>query len=318
VAGGLSQPPNTAGTGFDSADTSLNRFAFLRYGYVDWQICDTKPWYNLKAGEFKVPYSRQQLISSGKLDFVDRAPTDTVFAPSFAYGVMFWGRRGGEKDDLIEYSAGVFDGSSDTGVVEGANINNNDDGMMYAGRVAINPFGELPYSEGDLRPCPERDKFLMAIGFNAWYHQDNNRSPTLDNFDDWAVGLDAAIMWRGIYAYGEIDYRNDQQPNFNDALDVWGWTAQIGYMIVPQKFEIGFRYSTVDWNGSTAAGTPTVPTNSASREMIGVLGYYWHEHNMKLQFDFGRVETHFADDDNGPNPSNVDEWRGRLQFSLYF
>ena len=49
-----------------------------------------------------------------------------------------------------------------------------------------------------------------------------------------------------------------------------------------------------------------------------LLAYYWHEHNMKLQFDFGRVETHFAADDNGPNPNNVDEWRARLQFQLIF
>jgi hypothetical protein len=318
VAGGLATPFNTAGTGFDSADTSANRFAFLRYGFVDWQICDKKPWYNLKAGEFKIPYSRHQMTSSGRLEFVDRSPTDAAFAPGFAYGAMFWGTRGGEKDDLFEYYAGIFDGPANIGNVEGPNIQNNDDGMLYAGRLALNPFGAFPYSEADLRPCPERDKFIMALGVNTYYHQDNNRSATLGNFDDWGVGADLAMAWRGLFFLGEVHYRNDQQPNANDALDVLGWTAQLGYMIVPQKFEIGVRYAEVDWDGSTAMTPATVPTNSAGREMLLVLGYYWHEHNMKLQLDFGRAETHFAADDNGPNPSNVDEWRTRLQFQLIF
>jgi phosphate-selective porin OprO and OprP len=318
VAGGLSRPPNAAGTGFDAADTSLNRLAELRYAYVDWQICDKKPWYNLKAGQFKVPYSRQQMTSSGKQEFVDRAISDAAFSPSFSPGVMFWGTRGGEKEDVFEYYAGVFDGASATGIVEGANIQNNDDGLLYAGRLAVNPCGALAYSEADLRPCTEWRKLLMAFGVNGYYHQDNNRSAALDNFDDWSVGVDAAMAWRGWFAEAELHYRNDAQPNANDDVTSVGLNAQVGYMIVPQRFEVGLRYSEVNWEDTTAAGTATVPTNSASREFLMVLGYYWHEHNMKLQFDFGRVETHFADDDNGSNPNNVDEWRGRLQFQLIF
>ena len=318
AAGTTAKPPNTAGTGFDAADTSLNRLTELRYAFVDWQICDKKPWYNLKAGQFKIPYSRSQLCSSGKLEFVDRAPDDPEFAGGFSPGVMFWGTRGGEKEDRFEYYAGVFDGTGATGTAEGINIQNNDDGLLYAGRLAWNPFGALAYTESDLRACPERDKFLLAVGVNGWYHQDNNRSAALDNADDWTVGADAAMAWRGWFAEAEAHYRNDQQPNANDAIDAFGWHAQVGYMIVPQRFEIGLRYAEVDWDGSSAATPATVPTNSASREYLVVLGYFWHEHNMKLQFDFGRNEQHFGADDNGANPNNIDEWRARMQFTLVF
>jgi hypothetical protein len=318
VAGTTARPANSAGTAFDSADTSLNRLAELRYAYVDWQVCDARPWYNLKAGEFKIPYSRHQMTSSGRLEFVDRAITDPAFAPSFSYGAMVWGTFGGEKHDLFEYYAGVFDGPGGIGNVEGANINNNDDGLLYAGRVAVNPFGAMAYAESDLRACPERDGFLMALGANAYYHQDNNRSATLRNFDDWGVGADLAMAWRGLFFLGEMHYRNDQQPNANDALDVFGWMAQLGYMVVPKKFEVGIRYADVESDGATAMTPATVPTNSAGRELLLVLGYFWHDHNMKLQADFGRVETHFAADDAGPNPSSVDEWRARLQFQLIF
>jgi phosphate-selective porin OprO and OprP len=318
VAGGTARPPNTAGTAFDSADTSLNRLAELRYAFVDWQICDKKPWHNIKAGQFKVPYSRHQMTSSGRQQFVDRALTDPAFSPMFSPGIMYWGTRGGGKEDLFEYYAGIFDGAGAIGIAEGANIQNNDDGLLYAGRAAVNPFGALAYSEADLRPSSEWCKFLMAFGINGYYHQDNNRSATLDNFDDWAVGADVAMAWRGWYAQAEAHWRTDAQPNANDDVESFGWYAQVGYMLIPQRFELGLRYADVNWDGTTAAGTATVPTNSASREYLAVASYYWHEHNMKLQFDFGRVETHFAADDMGPNPNNVDEWRGRLQFQIIF
>ena len=161
------------------------------------------------------------MTSSGKQEFVDRAVTDGAFSPSFSPGVMFWGTRGGEKEDLFEYYAGVFDGSSATGVVEGANIQNNDDGLLYAGRLAVNPFGGLAYSECDFRKPPEWCKLLMAFGVNGYYHQDNNRSTTLDNFDDWARrrrrGRGLARM---VSPSGELHYRNDAQPNVNDNVDV--------------------------------------------------------------------------------------------------
>ena len=89
-------------------------------------------------------------------------------------------------------------------------------------------------------------------------------------------------------------------------------------MIVPQRFEIGVRAANVDWDGTTAIAPVTVPTNSASREYLLLLAYYWHEHDMKIQLDFGRVENHFAADADGPNANDLDEWRGRMQFQLTF
>jgi hypothetical protein len=239
-------------------------------------------------------------------------------APQSSYGVMFWGTRGGEDEKLVEYYAGVFDGPTSLGIPEGENIINNDNGLLYAGRVAWNPFGGVAYSEADLRPCPDRDKFKLALGLNGWYHQDNNRSATLGNFDQWAVGTDLAMAWRGFFFYGELNYRNDAQASVRPDVEAFGVTAQLGYMIVPRTFEVGLRYTEVAWEGTTAMAPATIPIRQADREMLAVLGYYWHGHEMKLQLDFGRVETHDASGDNGPSASSIDEWRGRLQFQIIF
>jgi hypothetical protein len=117
----------------------------------------------------------------------------------------------------------------------------------------------------------------------------------------------------------EAAYRHNAQPN-NGRPDVeaFGWNAQIGYMVVPEKFEIGLRYAQVSWEGTTGISPPTLPIRQSDRECLGVLGYYWHGHDMKLQLDFGRVETHNADGDAGPSASNIDEWRARIQFQIVF
>lgn len=319
VAGDETSPIDSTGVLYDAADVSANRVVELEYGYFDWQICDYRPWFNLRGGQFKIPYSREWLIPYTGLQFVDRSVVSTVLAPQSSYGAMFWGNRGGKDDKLFEYYVGVFDGPTAFGVAEGENIPNNDEGLLYAGRVVVNPFGAMPYAESDLRPCRERDELKMAVGLNAFYHQDNNRSEALGNFDQWTAGADIALAWRGFYAYGEVAYRHNAQPNNgHDDVEAFGWNAQMGYMVVPQKFEIGIRYSQVSWDGTSGFTTPTLPIRRADREYLGVLGYYWQGHDMKLQLDFGRVELHNADGDAGPSATNIDEWRARMQFQIVF
>ncbi len=313
VAGDTSRPFDSAGTGVSSGNTSSNRLTELKDAYVDWQVTEDT-LLNVKAGHYKVPYSRQQLTSAFKQEFVDRAPTDAVFAPGRSYGLSFWGKLGGEKKDMFEYNLGLFDGPGVVGIVEGENVNNNDDGLLYVGRMAINPFGAVPYAEGDLRPAEARHAFLLALGVNAWYHQDNNRSATLNNFDDWSIGADLTMMWEGFFATAELHYRDDSQPTSRDDASVLGWTAQLGYMIVPERFEVGLRYSEVDWDDTTTVAPATIPTDAARREYLIVLGYFWFEHSMKMQMDFGRAENHIL----AGSASNVDEWRLRLQFTLQF
>jgi len=210
---------------------------------------------------------------------------------------MLHGTFGGEKDDLFEYGAGVFDG-------EGENRLNDDEGLMYAARAVINPFGATPYWDGDLRADGERDAFRAALGVNAWYHQEDGLG--VNNSDAWSIGADFAAMWRGFYLLAEAHYREtDRAAAPPSDQELVGWFAQLSYFVVPQTLEVGVRYAEVDWENPT--------TQSASREYLAVIGYYFEGHDLKAQIDFGRVENRFLS-----AASVDDDWRLRLQVTLVF
>jgi len=283
----------------DEADTtvsgskfsSTNRLTELKDAWVEFA-----KWhqFTVRGGQFKVPYSRQELTSSGKQQFVDRSLIGKVFVPGRNSGVMVFGRLGGEKDHLLEYYAGVFDG-------EGENKTNNDQGLMYAGRVAVNPFGQLKYTESDLRPEEKWNKFLLAIGANGYVHQDDNLQ---NQDDDWSVGGDLAAMWRGFSGLAELHYRKNGVKNGRD-VKILGWLGQLGYMLIPETLEVALRADSIDYDNSMG--------QSAQREYLLVLGYFMEGHDLKIQADFGRVERHYYD-----TSKNKDEWRFRLQFQLIF
>ncbi|MAG58787.1 MAG: hypothetical protein CMJ83_21065 [Planctomycetes bacterium] len=277
--------PNGTMPGFSSGNR-LTELKDAHFDFAKWKA------FSIRGGQFKVPYSRHWLVSSGTLEFVDRSITNRAFSRGRDVGLMIYGKVGGENEDLFEYYAGAFDG-------EGENRSNNDRGLLYVGRVAFNPFGGVKYTESDTK---NSEDFKLAIGLNAWLHEDDNHTSA---GDDWSIGFDVAAFWQGFFGMFELHYRENDAGAAAD-VEILGWVAQLGYFIIPNEFEVALRYATIDWDNN---GTG----DSGSREYLLVLGYFWHEHNMKLQLDFGRVEDH-----QGDHADNTDEWRMRLQFQVIF
>jgi hypothetical protein len=279
-----------SGGGGTTLFSSRNRLTEVKDAYLDF---DKWPEFKVRFGQFKVPYSRQQLTSSGALEFVDRSFIDSAFSRGRDTGVMLFGELGTEENkSLFEYYLGVWDG-------EGENQTNNDKGLLYAARIAVNPFGEVKYTESDLT-CTE--DFRMAVGLNAWLHQDDNH---VSAEDDWSIGADLAIFYQSFFLTIELHYRENGVPVGSD-VDLFGWSAQLGYFLMPSELEVSVRFVDINWDNN---GTGT----SAQREYLLGLGYFWEGHAMKLQTDFGWVENH-----RGNPMLNTEEWRFRLQFQLIF
>ena len=62
----------------------------------------------IKGGQFKVPFGRQQLTSSGSQQFVDRALVSDLFARGRDIGVQLWGLPFNEK---VDWRIGIFNGN---------------------------------------------------------------------------------------------------------------------------------------------------------------------------------------------------------------
>ena len=89
------------------------------------------PELRFRAGQFKVPFSLEELTSSRHLDFVERSLINEL-APSYDRGVMV---HGSLMQGVASYFLGGFNGS-------GQNTSDNNPDKDVAGRVVLVPFKE--------------------------------------------------------------------------------------------------------------------------------------------------------------------------------
>ena len=157
----------------------------------------------LKAGQFKAPFGRQELTSSGNQQFVDRSIASVLFAPARQLGLQIGGQFGtSQVPDMLTYAGGVFNGN---GINRPANEN---DKYEYTGRVMFSPFGNVGYSESNL------EHYAFRVSFAVDYNNNNNFivAPDgvvagVDNTGEW--GTDIAIKaLGGLFLYGEYYWRN--------------------------------------------------------------------------------------------------------------
>jgi hypothetical protein len=299
---------NWVGVTLSDTNTVLVEDANLKYDFT----CGAKGFV-LKAGQFKAPFGRQELTSSGSQQFVDRSIASVLFAPARQLGLQVEGQFG-TKDvpDMLTYAGGIFNGNG----IQGNRTANENDKYEYVGRVMFSPFGNVGYSESNL----EHYAFRMSIGAN--YNNNNNFvvAPAgtvtgVDNTGEWGGDIVIKALG-GLFLYGEYYWRNLETctgatPCPNDRVGTktpqQGATAQIGWLF-GDHFEIAGRYSFTDVNTSRE--------DRNIEEFRGGLSYYLNKHNWKIQTDFGVIENEAQTGVDGLAPRQNKEWR--LQAQLIF
>lgn len=122
------------GTLFKDYDFKVEMNTFdeteLTDGFVD--IKWFSPYAQFRIGQFKEPFSYEELTSSRFIDFVERSMVTNAIAPSRDVGFMIHGKP---FNKMAEYGLGIFNGEGQGHINEG----NNDD-MEYAGRFVLYPF----------------------------------------------------------------------------------------------------------------------------------------------------------------------------------
>jgi hypothetical protein len=109
----------------------------LKDFFLDWDLGGAV----LRVGQWKKPFSRQRLTSSGKLDFVDRTANMKAFNADRDVG--FGLHNNIAKSPQIEWALGVFNG-------QGPNVVVDQLSPMVVARVGYNHNGIVGYSEADL------------------------------------------------------------------------------------------------------------------------------------------------------------------------
>jgi phosphate-selective porin OprO/OprP len=276
----------------------------------------------IQAGQFKMPFSREELTSDGALQFVDRASAVDFFKPSYDIGAMVQGRAAGGK---FAYSAGLFNGTGQSGT-------RTTNSGAWAARVVFNPFGEMRYSEADLENTPSP---LLSLGANyfantlkrnsnstfldttsstppyagtsGWLGKDATGTAIFDNterVDVGTYGFDAAFKWRGLFVQGEYFGGKADGETTGHTVHASGYYGQAGYFLLPKKLEVAARYSSVDPNREK--------TRDLQVQVTGAVSYYFEGHNLKLQGDYTNIHTQVA----GKQPTNDKQMRVQAQLAF--
>jgi phosphate-selective porin OprO and OprP len=296
------------------------RFTILRDYYLEF---DHLRDLTVRVGQYKVPYSLQRVISSGRLQLNDRS----IVGPEFDFDRDI-GLDLRSNDflglDRLRYYAGVFFGGGRDNFTPEPIL--RDGGLVYLTRVEVLPFGRFDdYVEGDF---DRTSKPRLALG-GAYSYMDDasfNRGtkgsrPTDEGTTDYHnVNASVAFKIVGLSLLGEFFWRRGvRRPGdatIEDALgnlvpapieaprNGLGWYTQLGFMIPHAPVEIAARYSQIRAIGS-AAETSMLDNN----ELGGGLSWYVAGHPFKLQADYFRLWQ----DDIG---RGLDQFRVQLQLSF--
>ena len=224
-----------------------------------------QPWsfLTLAIGQLKAPDSRQYLVSTSRLQLVDRGRAVKGFAHGYDVGITadfaFLHRA-------LVLQVGLFNGA-------GANTVNDDTDLLYVLRVGTEPLGRVPKTEDDLARSV-RPK--IWIGGSAKFQKvdmgDLDGDGAMDKKQFYSLGAEAALYWRGFNlqteffaAIGrhEVDLCPTSYPASNrdcNKVDThYGAYVQTGY-VFSHGLQVSGRFSYAQvfdegWSGDAASGT---------------------------------------------------------------
>lgn len=260
---------------------------------------------NLRFGQTKIPFSRQELVSSSNLQFIDRSIVNDVFAPSRQIGALLHGPLG----DAGTYYLGAFNGESEG---EGINRAGQDNRllMVAAANMNIGDYGSRGV-EGDHRA--KNDEFGATVGVSTLYGQgtgdvlDNDTAGDFDRFD---LNVDLGARCSGFSAQSEFYYSTidlDDVDGDSGEADLFGFYVQAGYML-DKEWELAARYAYL-------LPDEDVSVVDDQNEFSAVVNYYLNGHALKLQ-------TGVTFDQTNLNPDVVDgdftDFRFETQLAGYF
>ncbi|MEZ4400214.1 MAG: porin [Kofleriaceae bacterium] len=232
-------------------------------------LLDGGGW-RLEAGQFRVPVSRQSMMSDSRLALVDKAELASL-APDRQIGVM--GTVILPHVPAVRLSTGVWNGE---GINQGGNV---DQRFLYAGRLEVRALGRAEPLAGSALG----GRYLWAGLSGASQRQDSGgaveRQVTVGG--ELAFGLAGAS---GTVEYLQVKhtFTGSTQP----AYRANGVTAELAYLIPgvpgPGRYEVAARFEEIDRNDTVPIVRIGDP-NQSLRYYTGGLSWYVDGHDLKLQ-----------------------------------
>lgn len=270
----------------NSLRTTVRRGPELEDAEIWWA---KHPMATIWVGQGKVPFGRQEFISSGKQQFVDRWIGNALYAPGRDQGIRLEGMN---STKTFEYAIGAYNG-----IARNINLNDNDD-YLYSGRVAWMPFGEYKFEESS-HDRPTGPKLVLALAGLT-----NTVGTGTAAIDVERVGYEVGFKWGGLNAQAEY-FSEDAENQSNAQFDNLGYYIQAGYLFPGNKFEIAGRYENIERDQAFSVTNLGSALKDFEGTGVGV-SYYLNKHVHKIQADWFSYEDKVTG-------AGLDELRVQLQ-----
>ncbi|HEY1024011.1 MAG TPA: porin [Sphingobacteriaceae bacterium] len=244
------------------------------------------PGFSLSVGQTKLPGNREQLVSSQKLQFVDRSLLNSRYTTDRDIGIQL------QHESAIGEALLIKTISVSMG--EGRNITTgNQGGYDYTGRLELLPFGEFQgggdYVGSDISREPSPKLSLgVAYDYNTDASRERGQRGTFfaQSRDLKTLFADAMFKYRGFSAMAEYaDKQSSGSPVVTTDLTGnvtqsfftgTGFNVQAGYLF-NNNVELAARYTTIRPEAVTQRDKNTQYTLGLSKYIAG--------HTLKVQTD---------------------------------
>lgn len=280
-------------------DLDINHHVTFKDVYLQYT---TPGGIKIKAGNAKIPFSREEMTSSKYQQLIERTfvGDHNYGTPAETTGVHVSGELT-EQNILWGVSAGVQAIDPDDDKLDlDTPINEDFDfqqGVIFAGRVEFSPLGAVKFSQGDFK---RESKYSVGAGAYIWKNDDSRNHYTTGGTDtsggshpdvDEIFGLEVsgAVRHKGIsidaeYNTFEVD---TVDPSVTSGIYKNGSTAlnniavEGGYMVYKDNIEVVAGYQIQDADNYADEWT---------RASIGA-NFFLKEHNLKLQTTYRQGEN---------------------------
>lgn len=291
--------------------------AFVRWNFYK----NMEVWF----GQTKLPGNRERVISSQKLQFVDRSLVNSRYNIDRDMGIQFRNK--------LKFGSIVTRQALAISQGEGRNRTNKKDpnpstGFEYTGRLEVLPLGEFT-GKGDYFGSDLKREETPKVSFGVTYDINMNAARTGGNLgdyvdDDEGIVIDTALAtlntiladvmfkYKGFslaseYASKTMDGErivNDEGEIINNYYTGSGLTVQAGYLL-KNNLEPAIRYTTITPDLESGRDLQEMYTLGLSRYIVG--------HSLKVQTDFSLIR------DTDQYTSDItEEYLWRFQIEMAF
>lgn len=259
---------------------------------------NTKLWF----GQGKLNGDRETIMSSQKLQFVDRSMLSSKFTLDRDAGIGLEHKIKAGENLVIKETLSIAQG-------DGINNSNYSKGHDITGRIELLPMGEFAskgdYFGSDLKR-EKKPKLAIGVSYDMNTKSVKERGQKGDAVADSLISdlstlfADFIFKYNGLSVMGEFASR-EVADDFAQGTYYTGSAInlQAGYLF-KNNFEVAGRYTMVMPDKEVSTDDISEITLGLSRYIVG--------HNLKIQSDFGIIT-----EDNNP-----DEFMFRLQMEVAF